>query len=202
MGFEVIPRIISNTISLKRDKYFGGQNQTTPPPQQNGGARLSVNIEIFIGTLYFWMGSGGRGIIFLIKYWWRNVHCKMGAFSSVLWCLLVSLYTVSYGTSPWSSSVSDYTVALIFITWSSMETMPSDDQTILRKIYFKMSIWCITPPWEMISFISWSKVVRLSYQRFPVTALGLCRGLPIGSPCLDILQNIKIITLLHKSRVC
>ena len=122
----------------------------------------------------------------------------MGAFSSVLWCLLVSLYTVSYETSPWYSSLSNYTVALIFITWSSMETMPSDDQTILRKIYFKMSIWCITPPWEMISFISWSKVVRLSYQRFPVTALGLCRGLPIGSPCLDILQNIKIITLLHK----
>ena len=43
-----------------------------------------------------WMGDVCSGIIYLfgIKYWWRNVHCKMGDFSFILWRLLVPLLSL------------------------------------------------------------------------------------------------------------
>ena len=46
------------------------------------------------------MGAGCSGIYFLINHWWGNMHRKMGAFSPILWCLLVPLYKLVYITSP------------------------------------------------------------------------------------------------------
>ena len=94
------------------------------PPKTDKTAMLVYTTTLRIKRKYIplrnWVGAGCSGliIIFGIKYWWINVHHKMGAFSSFLWRLLVTLCTVSSRTSPLWCSKDIFTTDFVKWKWN------------------------------------------------------------------------------------
>ena len=92
-------------------------------------------VQIYLSTVdflfnyptEFWNGAGcsGRIIKKKTKYLWISMHQKMGAFSSILWRLLVPLCTVSSRTSKcrWHSRV-NYYVMDIAVSYSPYGLLP------------------------------------------------------------------------------
>ena len=68
--------------ALQSDKYFLGVGTKLKNDKPVVHVSQSALRFFLIVPLQNWMGSGCSGIIylFLFKYWWRNVHLKMGAF--------------------------------------------------------------------------------------------------------------------------